>query len=120
MPAGVITSIAFGTPAGSNVQCGSALAVMHTPNWKPCGVGVKPRAWSGLKPSWPVRTTVKPQPDPGVPPSAVFGTLNVMYRVMAFAPIVIVPTVAPPASTRRWPKPCTSSRRLQAPSAAIA
>ena len=72
------TSIAFGTVAGSTVQCGSALAAAHTPNWKGCGVGVKPRAWSGLKPSWPVSTTVNAQPEDGVPPSAVFGTANVM------------------------------------------
>jgi hypothetical protein len=34
--------------------------------------------------------------------------------------MVIVPTVAPPASTKRWPNPWTSSRRLHAPGAAIA
>ena len=38
-------------------SAGSALAVAQTPNWKSCGVGWKPRAWSGLKPSWPVSTT---------------------------------------------------------------
>ena len=70
--------MAFGTLAGSKVQCGSELAVAHTPNWKSCGVGWKPRAWSGLKPSWPVSTTVKAQPDAGVPPSAVLSTENVM------------------------------------------
>jgi hypothetical protein len=76
--AGVSTSTAFGTSSGGrNVQCGSALAVAQTPNWKSCGVGWNPRAWSGLNPSWPVRTTVKPQPAVGVPRLA-FVTLNVM------------------------------------------
>ena len=60
------------------MQCGSALAVAHTPNWKGSGVGWKPRAWSGLNPSWPVSTTVKDHPDAGVPPSAVLSTENVM------------------------------------------
>jgi hypothetical protein len=44
---------------------GSALAVAQTPNWNSCVVGVKLRALSGLKPSWLVRTTTKPQPGPG-------------------------------------------------------
>jgi hypothetical protein len=94
----VITSTAFGTRAGLNVQCGSALDVAQTPSWKSCGVGAKPPAWSGLKSSWPVRTTVKPQPGPGVPSDA-FGTLNVMKREMGFALIVAVPSVVPLAST---------------------
>ena len=81
-----------------DLQCGSALAVAQTPNWNSCGVGWKPRAWSSLKPSWPVRTTVKPQPGPGVPSDA-FGTLKVMKREIAFAEIVTVPSVAPEAST---------------------
>ena len=66
-------AVAFGTVLGLTPQCGSLLAVAQTPNWKSCGVGWKPRAWSELKPSWPVSTTVKPQPDAGVP-SAAFGT----------------------------------------------
>ena len=56
-----------GRSPAANVQCGSALAVAQTPNRNGCGVGWKPRAWSPLKPSWPVSTTVKPQPGPGVP-----------------------------------------------------
>ena len=59
--------MALGTLFGSNVQCGSALAVAQTPNWNAWGVGWKPRAWSALKPSWPVRTSVNRQPDAGVP-----------------------------------------------------
>jgi len=74
----------FGTAFGLNVQCGSLLVAAHTPNWNGCGVGAKVRAWSGLKPSWPVSTTVKPQPDPGCPPSDVFGTRDVMNREIAF------------------------------------
>ena len=69
--------MAFGTAPGSNVQCGSLLAVAQTPNWKSCGVGWNPRAWSELNPSWPVSTTVKPQPEAGVPRLALV-TLNVM------------------------------------------
>ena len=117
-PAGVITSSAFGTVAGSTVQSGSVLAVAQTPNWNCCGVDWKPRAWSGLKPSCPVRTTVKPQPGLGWP-SVDFGTLNVMKREIAFALIETVPTVAPVASTYRCPNPCTSSRRLHANGGAI-
>jgi hypothetical protein len=78
-----ITSTAFGTRPGSKVQCGSELAVAQTPNWNSCGVGAKPRALSGLKPSWPVRTTTKPQPGPGVPRDA-FGTLKLMKREIGF------------------------------------
>ena len=93
-----MTSIALGTVPGSTVQWGSAEAVAHTPNWNSWGVGVKPLAWSGLKPSWPVRTTVKPQPGPGWPRLAL-GTLKVMNREISLARMVTVPRVAPPAST---------------------
>ena len=78
MPAGVITSTAFGTWPGRTCSAGRRSPSAHTPNWNPCGVGWNPRAWSGLKPSWPVSTTVNAQPAAGVPPSAAFGTLNVM------------------------------------------
>src|SRR5688572_21386965 len=88
------------------------------PNWNSCGVGAKLRAWSGLKPSWPVRTTVKPQPGPGVPSDAL-GTLNVMKREIGFALIDAVPSVLPLASTYRWPKPCTWISRLHAQPGAI-
>jgi hypothetical protein len=67
----------LGTEPGAAVQWGSLLAVAQTPNWNSCGVAAKPRAWSGLKPSWPARTTVKPQPGPGVPRLSLV-TLNVM------------------------------------------
>ena len=53
--------------SGRPCSAGRELAAAQTPNWKSCGVGWKPRAWSELKPSWPVSTTVKPQPGPGVP-----------------------------------------------------
>jgi hypothetical protein len=90
-----------------------------TPHWYDCGVGAKPRAWSELKPSWPVRTTVNPQPEPGTPPRLAVGTLNVMKREIALALILTVPRVAPCASMYRWPKPCTSTSRLQAAAFAI-
>src|SRR5213594_2779304 len=59
--AGVITSTAFGTLLGGNVQIGAVPPGAHTPNWNSCAVGWKPRAWSLLKPSWPVSTTLKPR-----------------------------------------------------------
>ncbi len=80
------------------MQCGSPLGAAQTPNWKGCGVGWKPLAWSELKPSWPVRTTVKPHPGPGVPSDA-FGTRTVMKREIELALIDTVPSVAPLAST---------------------
>ena len=89
--------MAFGTVFGSTVQCASVLAVAQTPNWKSCGVGAKPLAWSGLNPSWPVSTTVNVQPDVGVP-SVAFGTLNVMKREIWLALIWTVPNVVPLAS----------------------
>src|SRR5207237_5688346 len=116
--AGVSTSSVFETLFGSNVQCGSVLGAAQTPNWYGCGVGAKLRAWSGLKPSWPVSTTVNAHPGPGLP-SADFGTLNVMKREIAFALIATVPTVAPFASTNRWPNPCTSTRWFHAYAVAI-
>src|SRR5215468_7360713 len=66
-PAGVITSTAFGTVSGSDEQTGAVPPVAHTPNVNPPGVAVKLRAWSVPNPSWPVSTTLKPQPDAGVP-----------------------------------------------------
>src|SRR4029077_12647830 len=66
-PAGVITSTAFGTVPGSTEQIGAVPGGPHTPNRKGGAVGANPRAWSGLNPSCPVSTTVKPQPEPGVP-----------------------------------------------------
>src|SRR5260370_40875233 len=105
--------MAFGTVAGSAVQWASVLGAAQTPNWYGCGVGAKPRAWSALNPSWPVSTTVNPQPEAGVPPSAAWGTLKLMPRESAWALMLTVPAVAPCASVEVWPKPCTSLRRLQ-------
>ena len=84
--------MALGTVAGSTEQIGLVPPGAQTPNKNGCGVAAKPRAWSGLKPSWPVSTTVKPQPDPGVPRLAV-GTLKVMKREMALALMFTVPNV---------------------------
>ena len=69
-----------------------AAGAAQTPNWKSCGVAWKPRAWSGENPSWPVSTTVNPQPEVGVPPRLAVGTLKVIVREIALAEIVIVPT----------------------------
>lgn len=57
----------LGAVAGSAAQIGEAPPGAHSPNRKGCGVGAKPRAWSGLKPSWPVSTTVNIQPEVGWP-----------------------------------------------------
>src|SRR3954452_15338926 len=102
--------MALGTPPGANVQWGSLLAVAQTPNANGCGVGAKPRAWSGLKPSWPCSTTVNTQPVPGWP-SAVFGTVTRIDRVAWLAVTVADPSGAPDASTNTGPaKPCASIR----------
>jgi hypothetical protein len=66
-PAGVMTSMALGTVAGSIEQIGFAAPTGQTPNENGCAVIVNARAWSELKPSCPVSTTLKAQPDPGVP-----------------------------------------------------
>ena len=50
-PGGVITSMALGTVLGSTEHCGAVPPGAHTPNKNGCGVGAKPRAWSGLNPS---------------------------------------------------------------------
>ena len=94
----MITSSVFGTALGLNVQCGSLLERRADAEQEGWGVDAKPRAWSGEKPSWPVRTTVNPQPEPGTPPRLDAGTLKVMKREIAFALIEIVPSVAPVAS----------------------
>ena len=92
MPDGVTTSIALGTVDGSTVQCGSPLATAHTPKLNGWGVLANPRAWSALKPSCPVSTTEKDQPDFGVPRDDL-GTLKVMKREIELALIVTVPSV---------------------------
>ena len=55
----------LGTVPGSTVQCGSTFAWRRRRTGTAVASAAKPRAWSGLNPSWPVRTTVKPQPGPG-------------------------------------------------------
>ena len=72
-PLGVIVSITFGTVAGRPCSAGRCWRAAHTPNWKSCGVGWNPRAWSELNPSWPVSATVNAHPRAGVPPSAGLG-----------------------------------------------
>ena len=82
-------------------------------------MAAKPRAWSGLKPSCPVRTTLKTQPGAGCP-SAAFGTTTVMNRDTALADTATLPSEWPVVSTNTGPaKPCTSMRLLQAEPGAI-
>ena len=81
---------------------------------------MKLRAWSGLNPSWPVSTTLKPQPDPGVP-NCASGSAIVIVRSACSASTDAVPTLPPHAFTQTGEaKPCTSTRWLQAPAGAIA
>ena len=79
---------------------GVGLAVAQTPKWKSSGVEWNWRAWSlsVLNPSWPVSTTAKPQPGPGVPSDAL-GTRIVMNREIGLPLIWTVPRVAPDASS---------------------
>src|SRR5262249_4994995 len=56
-PSGAITSIVFGAVPGSIEQIGEVPPGAQSPNWKSCGVGAKPRAWSPENPSWPCTTT---------------------------------------------------------------
>jgi len=86
--------MALGTVDGSTVQWGSELTVAQTPKTTG-GVAAKPRAWSGLKPSWPVSTTVNTQPVEGVPPRDALGTLKVMYREIELALMLTGPSVLP-------------------------
>src|SRR5580700_9392512 len=118
-PGGVITSMAFGTVAGSTEQIGAVPPGAHTPNVKPPGVAVKARAWSELNPSWPVSTTLKPQPDAGVP-NCASGRATVIVLSACTASADAVPTELPAAFTHTGDaNPCTSTRWLQAPAGAI-
>src|SRR5204863_2154632 len=119
-PAGVSTSTALGTVFGSAEQTGAVPPDAHTPKLKSPGVALKPRAWSGLNPSWPVSTTLKPQPDAGVP-NCASGSAIVIVRSDCSARTDAVPTLWPAASAQAGAaKPCTSIRWLQAPDGAIA
>ncbi len=83
-------------------------------------MGWNPRAWSGLNPSWPCRTTANFHPGPGVP-SAASGTNIVMYREAWLAWTDTVPSDCPAASTKTGlAKPWTSIRLLHAEPSAIA
>src|SRR5712691_9242898 len=119
-PGGVITSTAFGTVAGSAEQTGAVPPGGHTPNVKPPAVVVKLRAWSVPNPSWPVSTTLKPQPDAGVP-NCASGRAMVIVRSACSASTEAVPALLPPAFTHAGgANPCTSTRWLQAPAGAMA
>src|SRR5205085_8965715 len=119
-PAGVRMSMALGTVSGSAAQTGAVPPGAHTPNVKPAGVGVKLRAWSVPNPSWPVSTTLKPQPEAGVP-NCASGRAIVIVRSACSASTDAVPTLSPDAFTQTGAaKPCTSTRWLQAPAGAMA
>src|SRR4051812_40313633 len=101
------------------LQIGETPPTAHRPKSNGCGVGAKPRAWSGLKPFCPCRTTEKTHPPAGWP-KADEGTAMVIALDVEFALTPIVPRLLPPASTNTGPaKPCTSSRSDQAESEAI-
>src|SRR5436305_227375 len=103
----------LGTVAGSTVQIGLGSPAAHTPNVNGCGVAANPRAWSELKPSWPVRATANAQPDPTVP-KADCGTASVAVRLGPSATNCGVPSGSPEAETQiGGAKPCASSRSLQ-------
>src|SRR5580704_8913032 len=111
--------MALGTAPGGNEQIGWVPRGAHTPNVNGPGVAVKARAWSGLKPSCPVSTTVKPQFAPGVP-NCASGSAIVIVPSDCEASTAGVPTVFPDASTHTGAlKPCTSSIWLHAPDGAI-
>src|SRR3954466_12814048 len=119
VPAGAVTSIALGAVPGSMLQIGETPPTGHRPKSNGCGVGANPRAWSGLKPFWPCRTTEKTHPLVGWP-SADAGTAIVIALDVEFALTPIVPRLFPPLSTNTGPaKPCTSIRSDHAESAAI-
>src|ERR1700761_6687214 len=97
-PFGVSTSIALGTVPGSTAQIGLGLPAAHTPNEKSCGVAANARAWSELKPSWPVSTSPKDQPAAGVP-KAEAGSATVIVFATVDATTAGVPSELPLAST---------------------
>src|SRR5450756_504668 len=116
---GVITSTALGTVAGSAEQIGAVPPGAHTPNVKAPGVAVKARAWSALNPSWPVSTTLKPQPVVGVP-NCASGSATVIVRSACTGSTDAVPTEPPAAFTHAGEaNPWTSTRWLQAPDGAM-
>src|SRR5579859_3318162 len=107
-PGGVRTSMAFGTVLGSSEQILAVPRGAHTPNVKAPGVAVKLRAWSVPNPSWPVSTTLKPQPGAGVP-NCASGSAMVMVRSACSASTDAVPALLPAAFTQAGAaKPCTS------------
>src|SRR6201992_535350 len=118
-PAGVSTSMALGTVDGSAEQIGGVPPGAQTPNEKAPGVAVKARAWSGLNPSWPASTTLKPQPDVGVP-NCASDSATVIVLSACTARADAVPTEVPAAFTHVGDaNPCTSTRWLQAPDGAM-
>src|SRR5450756_1705576 len=76
-------------------------------------------AWSALNPSWPVSTTLKPQPVVGVP-NCASGSATVIVRSACTGSTDAVPTEPPAAFTHAGEaNPWTSTRWLQAPDGAM-
>src|ERR1700743_2114709 len=118
-PAGVITSTALCTVDGAGAPTRAVAAGARTPKVSTPGVAVKARAWSGLNPSWPASTTLKPQPDAGVP-NCASGSATVIVLSACTARADAVPTEVPAAFTHVGDaNPCTSTRWLQAPDGAM-
>jgi hypothetical protein len=119
-PGGATVSITFGTVPGSTEQIGLAAPLTQTPKLKPWGVAVKARAWSGLKPSCPVRVTVNTQPEPTVP-NAERGSTSVAVPCGWSTNSWPLPSDPPDGSSHTTDaNPCASSRSLHASAAAIA
>ena len=119
-PGGVIVSMALGTVVGSTEQIGSVPPGAQTPNVNAPGVAVKARAWSGLKPSWPVSATVNTQPEPAVPNSGFGHAIVIVLSALVDDTNGGVPTVsAGRVHPDRRAKPWTSSSSLQASAGAI-
>src|SRR5262245_65853954 len=111
--------MALGTAPASTPQMGLVPSGPQTPNRNACGVAANPRAWSGLKPSWPVSTTANDHPEPGVP-KADAGSAIVIVLAASEESTAAVPTEFPFASTHTGAaNPCTSIRWVQASAGAI-
>jgi hypothetical protein len=114
-----MTSIAFGTVVGSTAQIGLVPPTAHTPKVYGPGVAVKARAWSELKPSWPVRTTAKDHPAHGVP---IVACGSAIVTVPAVCEVVMygVPSELPEASCQTGEaNPCTSTSWFHASAGAM-
>ena len=118
---GVITSIAFGTVAGSMPQIGAVPPGAQTPNWNGCGVGANAARLVGAEAVLAVQHDREHPAGRRVCRAPPTGTAIVIEpgRLVG-ACTDTVPRSCPAASTNTGSaKPCTSIRRDQAESAAI-